>query len=66
MVLGWLKKEKKQQFNNQQFHSRLVTLEEFLYTITATVDWGGLYKLFQVLVNTSTCCTVKLSVCKHY
>ena len=44
---------------------RLATLEQFLYISTATIDWGSLYKLFLVPVNTSICCTVKLSASKR-
>ena len=49
-VLGWLeKKEEEKRKTIPSFDCfRLATLEEFLYTtyITATVDWGSLYKLF--------------------
>ena len=47
-ALGWLeqKEDKNRRWTIPSFdHFRLVTLEQFPYTITATVDWGSLYKL---------------------
>ena len=60
-TIGWLekkkerKKERKKEEEEEQRrrwtipsfdHFRLATLEQFLYAITAAVDWGSLYKLF--------------------
>ena len=50
-ALGWLEKkeeeERKKKINNSEFDCfRLATIEQFLYTPIAAVDWGSLYKLF--------------------
>ena len=48
-ALGWLEKKEEERIRkilsfNRRF--RLATLEQFLHTITAAVDWGRLHKLF--------------------
>ena len=63
-VLGWLEKEKrKKKINNSDFrpfqvcHFKIVTI--------ATADWGRLYKLLYVLLDTSICSPVMKSPCKR-
>ena len=49
-LVGEERRKKKKKEEDEQFPSfnrfRLATLEQFLHTITAAVDWGSLYKLF--------------------
>ena len=45
-VLGWLEKKEERRTIPSFNRFRLATLEQFLHTITAAVDWGILYKLF--------------------